>query len=72
MGSAVHKSTRLHNKKIDNAGTINKKPIQILAYADGVAIAARWRKEIESAFQITEGKSKDRGLTVNESKKKYM
>lgn len=46
--------------------------MQIAAYADDVAIVARGRKEVENAFQIIEGKSKERGLTVNESQTKYM
>lgn len=59
-------------RKVKNSGTINVKAVQIIAYADDVAIVARTRKELEETFTIIEEGAKEKGLTMNENKTKYM
>ena len=59
-------------KQIENIGTLNKKSVQIIAYADDIVIITRRKKYLENTFQIIEQESKERGLAINETKTKYM
>ena len=59
-------------KQIEHIGTLNKKSVQIIAYADDIAIITRRKKYLGNTFRIIKQASKERGLTINESKTKYM
>lgn len=53
-------------------GTIIEKMIQVVAYADDIALIARDRKSLEEAMEMINKKAKERGLEINQEKSKYM
>jgi hypothetical protein len=46
--------------------------VQVVAYADDVAIIARNKRALEENFALLEEKARDLGLEVNRSKTKFM
>lgn len=59
-------------KELQNIGTINNKSVQVIAYADDIAIIARNRKDLEQTLITIAEKAKEKGLEINEKKTKYM
>ncbi|KAJ4451075.1 hypothetical protein ANN_02513 [Periplaneta americana] len=53
-------------------GTIFYRSVQILAYADDIDIVARSRRAMEDTFWNIEKAGRNMGLTINQSKTKYM
>jgi len=59
-------------QKINITGHIVTKSIQILAYADDVAIVGRNKNALKDTLVNIESKARKRGLQINENKTKYM
>jgi len=59
-------------QKINITGHIGTKSIQILAYADDVAIVGRNKNALKDTLVNTKSKARKRGLQINENKTKYM
>lgn len=53
-------------------GTIIQKSVQLVAYADDIAIVARDVKHLEEAVKSIIKEARKRGLEINETKTKYM
>ena len=58
--------------EIDINGTIATKSVQIVAYADDLAIISRDKKSLTKVITDLQIASKRRGLQINEKKTKYM
>jgi hypothetical protein len=59
-------------KKINITGHIGTKTIQIIAYADDVAIMSRSKNALKDIFCNIEKEARRRGFLVDENKTKYM
>jgi len=59
-------------QKINITGHIGTKSVQILAYADDVAIVGRNKNALKDALVNIESETRKRGLRINENKTKYM
>ena len=57
---------------INPGGKILNRQVQVVAYADDVAIIARNKRALEESFALLEEKAQDLGLEVNRSKTKFM
>ena len=57
---------------MNTAGHIGFKSIQILAYADDVAIVSRNKNTLTDTLCNIESEARERGLVINEKKTKYM
>ena len=53
-------------------GTIFRKNVQLLAYADDIDTIGRTKRDVTAPFSAIERKSTKMGLAVNGGKKKYM
>lgn len=62
----------IRDSGIDRGGTIWTKSMQILAFADDIDMIGRTRSSVREAFILLESAANDIGLTINESKTKYM
>ena len=62
----------LWKEGVHRNGTIFYKILQLLAYADNIAIIGRMMRDVIAAFRAIERASVKMGLAVNEGKKKYM
>jgi hypothetical protein len=59
-------------QKINITVHIGTKSIQILAYADDVAIVGRNKNVLKNTLVSIESEARKRGLLINENKTKYM
>ena len=59
----------LHHKRSGHTGTKN---VQILAYADDVAIVGRNKNALKDTLVNIKSEARKRGLRINENKTKYM
>ena len=59
-------------QKLNNTGHIGTKSTQISAYTDYVAILSRNKNALKDALGNIESAARERGLTINENKTKYM
>jgi len=59
-------------QKINITGHIGTKSIQILAYADDVAIVGRNKNALKDTLVNIKSEARKRGLRINENKTKYM
>jgi hypothetical protein len=66
----LEKVTR--NTEINQGGSIYNRTLHYLAYADDVNLVSRSALMLSEAFKQLEAESKNAGLTINESKTKYM
>lgn len=62
----------IRNSNINTAGTIFHKSVQILAFADDIAIIGRTKRNIESALINLAESAQKMGLRINKEKTKYM
>jgi hypothetical protein len=56
----------------ERRGIIYHKSIQVLAYADDIDITGRTTRAVKEAFVNLKSAAKEMGLTINESKTKYV
>jgi hypothetical protein len=66
----LEKVTR--NIEINQGGSIYNRTLHYLAYADDVNLVSRSALMLGEAFKQLEAESRNAGLTINESKTKYM
>jgi hypothetical protein len=59
-------------QKMYIAGYIGIKSIQIVAYADDVAMVSRSKNALKDTLDTIESGARQRGLLINENKTKYM
>jgi len=59
-------------QKVNITGHKGTKSIQILAYADDVAIVGRNKNALKDTLVNIESEARKRGLRINENKNKYM
>ncbi|GBN28849.1 hypothetical protein AVEN_120517-1 [Araneus ventricosus] len=57
---------------LDRRGTLWKRSLQLLAYADDIDIIGRSERAVKEAFRALEISATDMGLTINEDKTKFM
>jgi hypothetical protein len=62
----------IRNIEINQGGSIYNRTLQYLAYAGDVNLVSRSALMLSEAFKQLECESKNAGLTINESKTKYM
>jgi sorting nexin-29 len=67
---ALEKAVR--DAGIEKRGTIYRKSVQVLAYDDDIDIIGRTTRAVKETFLKLEKAAQEIGLTVNESKTKYM
>jgi len=59
-------------RKLDTRGNISAKLTQVCAYADDLVFIARAPDALDEMFLTLEKEARDAGITVNQSKSKYM
>jgi hypothetical protein len=59
-------------KKLKLGGDVSLKLLQIVAYADDVALLARFLKALKEIFHKLQNEATSVGLNINEDKTKYM
>jgi hypothetical protein len=62
----------VRNIDINQGGSIYNRTMQYVAYADDVNLVSRSVLMLSEAFKQLEAESKNAGLTINESKTKYL
>jgi hypothetical protein len=62
----------IRNIVINQGGSVYTRTLHYLAYADDVNLVSRSASMLSEAFKQLEAKSKNAGLTINESETKYM
>lgn len=67
---ALEKAIR--DSGINTSGTIYHKSVQVLAYADDIDIIGRSSEDVKNSFILLERAAKKMGLSINETKTKYM
>jgi hypothetical protein len=62
----------IRNIEINQGGSVYNRTLQYLAYVDDVNLVSRSALALSEVFKRLEAESKNAGLTINESKTKYM